>query len=143
MREKILLEKTTPDERLGLGIAIESDDNRDWKQSIVGWNFSVLSIRVEQVAANSVAHRSGLRVGDRIWYIAGKDVHSCSRHKCLALFHQDATKIPLIVSRLKPQEVTILNVYKVSDSAVEVKIGQALNTATKNCEEGVNNCIKN
>lgn len=29
MREKILLEKSFPDERLGLGIAIESDDKND------------------------------------------------------------------------------------------------------------------
>uniref|UniRef100_A0A0M3I1D5 PDZ domain-containing protein n=1 Tax=Ascaris lumbricoides TaxID=6252 RepID=A0A0M3I1D5_ASCLU len=92
MREKILLEKSFPDERLGLGIAIESDDKND----------SVLSVRVEQVEPNSIAYTSGMRVGDRIWYVAGKDVHECSRHKCLALFHQNSTKILLIISRHKP-----------------------------------------
>ncbi|VDM23409.1 unnamed protein product [Toxocara canis] len=92
MREKILLEKSFPEERLGLGIAVESDDNSE----------CVLSVRVEQVEPNSVAYKSGLRVGDRIWYVAGKDVHTCSRQKCLALFHQSSTKVVLVISRHKP-----------------------------------------
>ncbi|MFH4980413.1 hypothetical protein AB6A40_007122 [Gnathostoma spinigerum] len=91
MREKIVLERETPDERLGLGIAIESDET-DQK---------VLSVVVEQLDPGSIAAESGLRVGDRVWSVGGKNVHECSRAKCLALFQRSSMNVTLMISRHK------------------------------------------
>ncbi|VDM09900.1 unnamed protein product [Wuchereria bancrofti] len=89
MRKEIILRRSAPSERLGLGIAIESDDN----------NNKVICVRVEQVDPYSIASRSGLQVGDRVWSVAGTDVHQCTRIQCLSLLQQPAMSVTMVVSR--------------------------------------------
>nr|CDQ02668.1 Bm12940 [Brugia malayi] len=89
MRKEIILRRSAPSERLGLGIAIESDDN----------NNKVICVRIEQVDPYSIASRSGLQVGDRVWSVAGTDVHQCTRIQCLSLLQQPAMSVTMVVSR--------------------------------------------
>ncbi|VDN01473.1 unnamed protein product [Thelazia callipaeda] len=89
MRKQIVLLRSAPSERLGLGIAIESDDDDN----------RVLSVRVEQVDPCSIASRSGLQVGDRVWSVAGTDVHQCTRMQCLALLQQPTMTVTLVITR--------------------------------------------
>ncbi|VBB27188.1 unnamed protein product [Acanthocheilonema viteae] len=89
MRKQIILRRSAPSERLGLGIAIESDDNDN----------KVICVRVEQVDPCSIASRSGLQVGDRVWSVAGTDVHQCTRTQCLSLLQQPAMTVAMIVTR--------------------------------------------
>uniref|UniRef100_A0A1I7VGX2 PDZ domain-containing protein n=1 Tax=Loa loa TaxID=7209 RepID=A0A1I7VGX2_LOALO len=89
MRKQIILRRSAPSERLGLGIAIESDDNDN----------KVICVRVEQVDSCSLASRSGLQVGDRVWSVAGTDVHQCTRIQCLSLLQQPTMTVAMIVTR--------------------------------------------
>lgn len=91
MRKEIVLRRSAPNDRFGLGIAIESDEDDNM----------VLSVRVEQVDADSVAERCGLLVGDRVWSVSGVDVHQCSRMQCLTLLQQPTLNTALIVTRQK------------------------------------------
>ncbi|VDK70351.1 unnamed protein product [Litomosoides sigmodontis] len=89
MRKQITLRRSAPSERLGLGIAIESDDDDN----------KVVCVRVEQVDPCSIASRSGLQVGDRVWSVAGTDVHQCTRNECLSLLQQPAMTVTMTVTR--------------------------------------------
>ncbi|VDK67097.1 unnamed protein product [Onchocerca ochengi] len=89
MRKQIILRRSAPSERLGLGIAIESDDIDN----------KVISVRVEQVDSCSIASRSGLQVGDRVWSVSGTDVHQCTRIQCLSLLQQPTMTVAMIVTR--------------------------------------------
>nr|CAD2157942.1 unnamed protein product [Meloidogyne enterolobii] len=76
IKSKIILKRQTLDERLGIAIAVENDEN----------NGRVLCVRIEQVEENSAAQRSGLLPGDAIIRIDGISVNSCTRIECLRLF---------------------------------------------------------
>ncbi|VDN38348.1 unnamed protein product [Gongylonema pulchrum] len=97
--KQIVLRRSAPSERLGLGIAIESDDEDN----------RVLSVRVEQVDACSIASRSGLQVGDRVCSVAGTDVHQCSRMECLALLQQPTMTVTLVITRRVTQNTSVLS----------------------------------
>lgn len=56
-------------------------------------------MRVEQVDPCSIASRSGLQVGDRVWNVAGTDVHQCTRTQCLSLLQQPAMIVTMVVTR--------------------------------------------
>ncbi|KAE9548562.1 hypothetical protein FO519_008227 [Halicephalobus sp. NKZ332] len=87
MKSTVIMQRGSPQERLGLGVAIESNevDNR------------VVAVRVEQVDFHSIAEKSGLRIGDRILFVNGVDVTKCSKAQCLALFQKASMKISLVV----------------------------------------------
>ncbi|VDO65005.1 unnamed protein product [Onchocerca flexuosa] len=89
MRKQVVLRRSAPSERLGLGIAIESDDTDN----------KVISVRVEQVDSYSIASRSGLQVGDRVWSVGGTDVHQCTRIQCLSLLQQPTMTVAMIITR--------------------------------------------
>uniref|UniRef100_A0A915MDV5 PDZ domain-containing protein n=1 Tax=Meloidogyne javanica TaxID=6303 RepID=A0A915MDV5_MELJA len=76
IKSKIILKRQTLDERLGIAIAVENDEN----------NGRVLCVRIEQVEESSAAQRSGLLPGDAIIRIDGRSVNSCTRIECLRLF---------------------------------------------------------
>ncbi|MCP9261043.1 PDZ domain-containing protein 2 [Dirofilaria immitis] len=89
MRKQIVIRRTVPSERLGLGIAIESDDNDN----------KVISVVIEQMDPCSIASRSGLQVGDRVWNVAGTDIHQCTRIQCLSLLQQPTMTISMVITR--------------------------------------------
>uniref|UniRef100_A0A915Q033 PDZ domain-containing protein n=1 Tax=Setaria digitata TaxID=48799 RepID=A0A915Q033_9BILA len=106
MRKQIILRRSAPTERLGLGIAIESDDSDNriefWERGrFTGMCqfFRVISVRVEQLDPCSIASRSGLQLGDRVWTVAGNDVHQCTRAECLSLLQQPAMTVTMVVTR--------------------------------------------
>uniref|UniRef100_A0A7E4UXS6 PDZ domain-containing protein n=1 Tax=Panagrellus redivivus TaxID=6233 RepID=A0A7E4UXS6_PANRE len=87
MKARVLMQRDSPQERLGLGVAIESSDadNR------------VLAVRVEHVDSRSIAERSGLRIGDRILSVNGVDVTRCTKAQCLSLFQKASVQISLVI----------------------------------------------
>ncbi|KAF7635479.1 PDZ domain-containing protein [Meloidogyne graminicola] len=76
IKSKIILKRQSLDERLGIAIAVENDEN----------NGRVLCVRIEQVEENSPAQRCGLLPRDAIVRIDGQSVHNCTRIECLRLF---------------------------------------------------------
>uniref|UniRef100_A0AC35G2R1 PDZ domain-containing protein n=1 Tax=Panagrolaimus sp. PS1159 TaxID=55785 RepID=A0AC35G2R1_9BILA len=87
MKAKVLLHRNSPQQKLGLGVAIESNDadNR------------VIAVRVEQIDPRSIAESSGLRAGDRILSVNGVDVTRCTKSQCLSLFSKAASQVSLTV----------------------------------------------
>lgn len=59
----------------------------------------MICVRVEQMDPCSIASRSGLQVGDRVWSVAGADVHQCTRTQCLSLLQQPAMTVTMIITR--------------------------------------------
>uniref|UniRef100_A0A0N4ZU25 PDZ domain-containing protein n=1 Tax=Parastrongyloides trichosuri TaxID=131310 RepID=A0A0N4ZU25_PARTI len=88
MKRIVILRRQNSKERLGLGVAIESDEE----------NERVLCVTVEQIDEDSISHIQGLSPGDRIWQINGIDVHNCKRIECLSLFQCAPLLLNLVVS---------------------------------------------
>uniref|UniRef100_A0A1I7S861 PDZ domain-containing protein n=1 Tax=Bursaphelenchus xylophilus TaxID=6326 RepID=A0A1I7S861_BURXY len=84
---KLVLKRRSMNERLGIGIAIETNDLTD----------RVVSVRVEQIEEGSVAHMAGLEAGDRILEVDGQEVHECNREECLSLFQNARLQCILII----------------------------------------------
>ncbi|CAD5205927.1 unnamed protein product [Bursaphelenchus okinawaensis] len=84
---KLILKRKSMNQRLGIGIAIETNDLTD----------RVVSVRVEQIEDNSVAQSSGLEPGDRILEVDGQEVHECNREECLSLFQNARLQCTLII----------------------------------------------
>ncbi|KAI6198422.1 PDZ domain-containing protein [Aphelenchoides fujianensis] len=79
-RAKVVLKRRAAAERLGLGIAVESDEA----------DGRVLAVRVEQVDADSPAARAGVQRGDRIVRVDGRALDGLPRAACLGLFQHAA-----------------------------------------------------
>ncbi|KAI6240487.1 PDZ domain-containing protein [Aphelenchoides fujianensis] len=79
-RAKVVLKRRAAAERLGLGIAVESDEA----------DGRVLAVRVEQVDAGSPAARAGVQPGDRIVRVDGRALDGLPRAACLGLFQHAA-----------------------------------------------------
>uniref|UniRef100_A0A0N5BAI1 PDZ domain-containing protein n=1 Tax=Strongyloides papillosus TaxID=174720 RepID=A0A0N5BAI1_STREA len=88
MERVVILKRQHSKERLGLGVAIESDEEDE----------RVLCVTVEQIDEDSISHIQGLAPGDRIWKINGTDVHKCKRIECLSLFQCAPLLLNLVVS---------------------------------------------
>ncbi|CEF68374.1 Pro-interleukin-16 [Strongyloides ratti] len=88
MQRVVILKRDNSKERLGLGVAIESDEEDE----------RVLCVTVEQVDEDSISYIQGLAPGDRIWQINGIDVHKCKRIECLSLFQCAPLLLNLVVS---------------------------------------------
>ncbi|KAI6229734.1 PDZ domain-containing protein [Aphelenchoides fujianensis] len=79
-RAKVVLKRRAAADRLGLGIAVESDEA----------DGRVLAVRVEQVDAGSPAARAGVQPGDRIVRVDGRALDGLPRAACLGLFQHAA-----------------------------------------------------
>uniref|UniRef100_A0A914UQH7 PDZ domain-containing protein n=1 Tax=Plectus sambesii TaxID=2011161 RepID=A0A914UQH7_9BILA len=84
----VLLERRAADERLGLGIAVETDEG----------DLRVLSVHVQQVDNGTPAEQCGLRQGERIDSVDGVQLTSCTRVQCLELFKNAPLRMQLGVS---------------------------------------------
>lgn len=74
--------------------------------------FRVICVRVEQLDPCSIASRSGLQVGDRVWTVAGTDVHQCTRKQCLSLLQQPTMTVTMVITRQKGLASTKLNLFR-------------------------------
>ncbi|KAI1729698.1 PDZ domain (Also known as DHR or GLGF) domain-containing protein [Ditylenchus destructor] len=87
VKAKVVLKRRSLQEKLGLGIAIENDDEAN----------RVYSVRVEQVDIGSPADLCGLEVGDRILRVDGVDLQKCTREQCLQLFQNAELSMTVVI----------------------------------------------
>ena len=91
---RVVLNRSSLDQPLGIGIGIENDDalDRCVKDKSARahlsslFNFSVVKVIIEQVQPNSVAASAGLEIGDVILAVDDCAVDTCTRDQCLELF---------------------------------------------------------
>ncbi|KAI3415645.1 hypothetical protein GPALN_005241 [Globodera pallida] len=84
---KVCIRRKSLDERLGVAIAVENEQNSD----------RVLCVRVEQVECGSAAQRAGLMPADAILRVDGVHVRKCSRAQCLRLFAEARLQTELVI----------------------------------------------
>uniref|UniRef100_A0A183BT69 PDZ domain-containing protein n=1 Tax=Globodera pallida TaxID=36090 RepID=A0A183BT69_GLOPA len=84
---KVCIRRKSLDERLGVAIAVENEQNSD----------RVLCVRVEQVECGSAAQRAGLMPADAILRVDGVHLRKCSRAQCLRLFAEARLQTELVI----------------------------------------------
>uniref|UniRef100_A0A914HTR7 PDZ domain-containing protein n=1 Tax=Globodera rostochiensis TaxID=31243 RepID=A0A914HTR7_GLORO len=84
---KVCIRRKSLDERLGVAIEVENEQNSD----------RVLCVRVEQVECGSAAQRAGLMPADAILRVDGVHVRKCSRAQCLRLFAEARLQTELVI----------------------------------------------
>ncbi|KAH7697325.1 hypothetical protein AAVH_35592 [Aphelenchoides avenae] len=87
MRTKVVLKRKSLQQRLGLGIAIENDDEIN----------RIVRVLVEDIDPGSVAQSGGLKLGDEILTVNGVELRQCTREECLRLFDQAALSMKMTI----------------------------------------------
>ncbi|KAL3096088.1 hypothetical protein niasHS_005847 [Heterodera schachtii] len=113
---KVCIRRKSLEERLGVAIAVENEENCD----------RVLCVRVEQVESGSAAQRAGLMPADAILRVDGVQVRKCSRAQCLRLFAEARLQTELII--LPAEIMNIISRIGLGDKAGKPKQQQQKKT---------------